>query len=193
MYSQSHTAHSTDHIHLICRCTFIYTPKFPHHAILILMHISKHFNPCIQMTHSGSHSTKLQKSVFAFQVYELFMQVVDCLCKEFEIDHRMTSAYHPQSNGLCERMNQTIIRYLMLFPLIPIATVLNRLFINRSLEKCVNDCLDEWDQSIESVLFAIRTSPQSSTKFSPYEVANGEKSYFPNRACYEVRAHSSSR
>ena len=123
------------------------------------------------MTHSGSHSTKLQKSVFAFQVYELFMQVVDCLCKEFEINHRMTSAYHPQSNGLCERMNQTI-RYLMLFP---IATVLNRLFINRSLEKCVNDCLDEWDQSIESVLLAIRTSPQSSTKFSPYEVAYGRK------------------
>ena len=149
------------------------------------------------MTYSGSHSTKLQKSVFVFQVYELFMQVVDCLCKEFEIDHRMTSAYHPQSNGLCERMNQTIIRYLMLFPLIPIATVLNRLFINRSLEKCVNDCLDEWDQSIESVLFAIRTSPQSSTKFSPYEVAYGRKVTFPiehvMRSEHTVPADDSSR
>ena len=68
---------------------------------------------------------------------------------------------------------------MMLFPLIPIAIVLNRLFINRSLEKCVNDCLDVWDQSIELVLFAIRTSPQSSTKFSLYEVVYGRKVTFP--------------
>ena len=46
----------------------------------------------------------------------------------------------------------------------------------RSLQKCVSDSKDDWDKSLESVLFAIR---QSSTKFSSYEVAFGRKVILP--------------
>ena len=92
------------------------------------------------------------------------------------MDHRITSAYHPQSNGLCEHMNQTIIRLAaisaMLHPLMQFMS-------NRSLQKVISDCSDEWDKALESVLFAIRTSDQYSTKYSPYEIAFGRKVRLP--------------
>jgi hypothetical protein len=41
---------------------------------------------------------------------------------------------------------------------------------NRSLQKVISDCSDEWDKALESV---IRTSDQHSTKYSPYEIEFG--------------------
>ena len=51
---------------------------------------------------------------------------------------------------------------------------------HRSLQKVVDDQCDKWDQALESVLFAIRTSVQASSKYSPYEVAFGRKVTFPH-------------
>ena len=34
------------------------------------------------------------------------------LCKHLGIAQHMTSAYHPQTNGACERLNQTLIQIL---------------------------------------------------------------------------------
>ncbi|KAK3752966.1 hypothetical protein QZH41_005123 [Actinostola sp. cb2023] len=48
-------------------------------------------------------------------------------------EHRVTSAYHPQSNGLDERFNQTL---------------------QRTLRKCVNEQQDNWDEAIDDILFA---------------------------------------
>ena len=39
-------------------------------------------------------------------------QVNDELMKTFGIDHRLTTAYHPQANGLDERYNQTLVNAL---------------------------------------------------------------------------------
>ena len=61
----------------------------------------------------------------------------------------MTSAYHPQSNGLVERLNQTIQSILL---------------------KVVNDHQNNWDELLDPVLFAIRTSRQKSTKYTPFEI-----------------------
>ena len=47
--------------------------------------------------------------------------------------HLVTSAYHPQSNGLDERLNQTL---------------------KAALQKLVNESQDDWDQLINNVLFA---------------------------------------
>ena len=60
--------------------------------------------------------------------------------------HRVTSAYHPQSNELNEQLNQTL---------------------KASLQKLVNDKQDDWDDVVDDVLFAYRTSRQDSTKFTP--------------------------
>ena len=97
-------------------------------------------------------------------------------------DHRITSAYHPQSNGLVERLNQTL---------------------QNTLVKQVNDHQSNWDVFLDPALFAIRTSKQKSTKYTPFELmfnryaiihvqytqtyANKYKAYFshitPNKYC----------
>lgn len=64
-------------------------------------------------------------------------------------EHRMTSAYHPQSNGLVEKFNHTIQSCLL---------------------KIVNNHQNDWDDHLDSVLFAIRTSRHKSTGYTPFEI-----------------------
>lgn len=61
--------------------------------------------------------------------------------------HRITSAYHPQTNGLTERFNQTL---------------------TRCLSKVVDESQSDWDEKIDTVLMGYRASQQASTKCSPY-------------------------
>ena len=63
--------------------------------------------------------------------------------------HRMTSAYHPQTNGLVEKFNHTIQSCLL---------------------KVVNEHQNDWDEYLDPVLFAIRTSKQKSTGHTPFEM-----------------------
>ena len=62
-------------------------------------------------------------------------------------EQRVTSAYHPQSNGLCERQNRTI---------------------KGSLVKILEENPKEWPNVIQGVPFAHRVSVHYSTKFSPF-------------------------
>ena len=73
-------------------------------------------------------------------------------------DHRISSAYHPQSNGLNERMNQTL---------------------TRAIVKFVNENHDDWDVHLKSILFAYRTSKNDSTKFNPFELMFGRAPVLP--------------
>lgn len=81
--------------------------------------------------------------------------------KLFELcgtDHRISSAYHPQTNGLDERMNQTL---------------------KSTLVKFVNDNQNDWDVHLKAVLFAYRTSKNDSTKFTPFELMFGRAPILP--------------
>ena len=62
-------------------------------------------------------------------------------------EHRITSVYHPQTNGLTERFNQTL---------------------TRCLAKVVDESQSDWDEKINTVLMGYRASRQASTKQSPY-------------------------
>ena len=73
-------------------------------------------------------------------------------------DHRISSAYHPQSNGLDERMNQTLMRAMVKF---------------------VNDNHDDWDVHLKSILFTYRTSKNDSTKFTLFELMFGRAPVLP--------------
>ena len=64
-------------------------------------------------------------------------------------DHRVTSAYHPQTNGLTERFNQTL---------------------QAALVKVINDTQDDWDEHLPAILFAYRTSLQKATQLTPFEL-----------------------
>ena len=72
--------------------------------------------------------------------------------------HRVTSTYHPQSNGLDERFNQTL---------------------KSSLQRLVNSNQNNWDDLLDEVLFSYRTSRQDSTKFTPFFLMHGREARLP--------------
>lgn len=80
---------------------------------------------------------------------EFVNQVTRKLFSMTKTKHRISSAYHPQTNGLVERFNQTL---------------------QRSLVKFVNDNQNDWDEKLDSILFAYRTSRQKSTDRTPFEL-----------------------
>ena len=68
--------------------------------------------------------------------------------------HRISTAYHPESQGLVERFNQTLQ---------------NMLIKACSIEQ------DNWDDYLDEMLFAYRSVPQKSSKMSPFEVMFGRQ------------------
>ncbi|XP_014912289.1 uncharacterized protein LOC106962397 [Poecilia latipinna] len=65
-----------------------------------------------------------------------------------------TTPYHPQTDGLTERFNQTL---------------------KNMLRKFINEAGSDWDQWLPYLLFAYREVPQASTGFSPFELLFGHE------------------
>ncbi|KAH7719649.1 hypothetical protein AAVH_12899 [Aphelenchoides avenae] len=65
----------------------------------------------------------------------------------FNFQHRTTTAYHQQANGMVERQNQTLAAMLSAY---------------------VNRQGDDWDKFLASVTFAYNTSVQASSRQSPF-------------------------
>ncbi|KAI4904670.1 hypothetical protein NFI96_001896 [Prochilodus magdalenae] len=70
-------------------------------------------------------------------------------CGQEGIKGIRTTPYHPQTDGLVERFNQTL---------------------KQMLRKFVNETGTDWDQWLPYLLFAYREVPQASTGFSPFEL-----------------------
>lgn len=94
------------------------------------------------------------KTIITDQGREFCNQLNDELYTRLNINHRVATAYHPQTNGQTERYNQTLVN---------------------SLTKYINDEQTDWDQHIDPVLLAYRTSVQKSTKETPFYLAFGKK------------------
>src|SRR5437764_4199734 len=84
-------------------------------------------------------------------------EIVDGLCEKFKIKHKLSSPYHPQTNGLVERFNRTLCE---------------------ELAKVIKE-EDEWDRYIESVLFAYRTNKYNTTKRTPFFMVYGREVILP--------------
>ena len=74
------------------------------------------------------------------------------------VRHNVTSPYHPQSNGQVERWNQTL---------------------QNSLRKRINQQQNNWDEFLDEILFAYRTSIQDSSKYSPFYLMYGREPRLP--------------
>jgi hypothetical protein len=80
------------------------------------------------------------------------------LLKHYGIKQVFSTAYHPQTNGLVERMNGTI---------------------KRALSKFAAKKERNWNEHLPAVLFAIRTSVQESIRMSPFQMTYGRKPRLP--------------
>ncbi|UYV78619.1 hypothetical protein LAZ67_16002183, partial [Cordylochernes scorpioides] len=80
------------------------------------------------------------------------------LNKHCRITHRTTTAYHPQTNGLTERLNKTIADMLSMY-----------VDVNQK----------DWDEILPFVTFAYNTAKQESTGFSPFYLVHGREADTP--------------
>lgn len=87
------------------------------------------------------------------------------LFKSVGVKQIISLAYHPQTNGLIERFNQTL---------------------QRALLKMVEKNQKEWENYIDSVLFSYRTSKQASTKYSPFFILYGREPRLPTDLTIKV-------
>ncbi len=70
------------------------------------------------------------------------------LCRLLQVRQIKTTLYHPQTDGLVERFNQTL---------------------KQMLRRVAADDRQDWDKMLPYVLFGIREVPQASTGFTPFE------------------------
>ncbi len=84
----------------------------------------------------------------------------DQLLRQCHVDHRRTSASHPQSNGAAERMVQTL---------------------KRSLQKLIEDNgkPSDWERLLAWAALAYRAAPQEASRMSPYELVFAKKPVIP--------------
>ena len=80
------------------------------------------------------------------------------VCKLFRIRKSNTSSYRPQTDGLVERFNGTLIQSISMF---------------------VNSQQTDWDTFIPSVLFAYRVSPSEATQETPFYLLYGREARLP--------------
>src|ERR1044071_1646603 len=85
-------------------------------------------------------------------------QLLKKLVEKFKIEHVMSTPYHPQTNGLVERFNRTLIE---------------------SLARTAHQHLNEWDKFVAPALFSYRTSKHSTTRISPFYLVYGREAKLP--------------
>lgn len=85
-------------------------------------------------------------------------KIFKALCTKFNMKHRLTTAYHPASNGENERFNRTL---------------------TSMLRNVVKDGQHEnWEDMLGDVCFAYRSSVHSSTMETPYYLVHGRDPNF---------------
>lgn len=85
-------------------------------------------------------------------------EMVEAMCTRLGVKHRLSTAYHPQTNGLVERFNRTLCEILA---------------------KYCDEYQQEWDIFIPSALFAYRTMRQNTTRYEPFYLTYGRDAILP--------------
>ena len=94
------------------------------------------------------------KEILTDQSSNFTSQLLTEVYRLLHIQPIRTSPYHPQTDGLVERFNQTL---------------------KAMLRKTADEEGEDWDKWVPYLLFACRDVPQSSTGFSPFELVYGRQ------------------
>ena len=92
------------------------------------------------------------------QGQEFENKVMQELCLLCGAHKTRTTPYHPESDGLVERFNRTLLMMLAMF---------------------AGENKDDWDDLLPAVMIAYRSSVHESTGFSPYRLMFGEECTLP--------------
>lgn len=86
-------------------------------------------------------------------------KLVTAVCEIFQVTRHFTSAYHPQTNAACERMNSTIAQCLRTY---------------------INPEQTNWNKLLPGVMMALRMSPSTqASDLSPYHLVFGKEMNLP--------------
>ena len=85
-------------------------------------------------------------------------ELAQAVYKHMRTRKQATTAYHPQANGLCERMNGTIVQ---------------------GLKTLAEDHPRDWDRELPWFLLAYRTTVHSITQCTPFELVYGRRARLP--------------
>ena len=80
------------------------------------------------------------------------------ICKLLKVRRVTTTSYRPQTDGLTERFNKTLMQMTSQF---------------------VNDYQDDWDEYLPQVVFAYNTSTQKTTQETPFYLMHGRDPNLP--------------
>lgn len=80
------------------------------------------------------------------------------LTNTFGIEHRLTTAYHPQANGLDERYNQTL---------------------TNAISKFTQQSHENWDEKLEEIVYGYNSALQESSRYTPFEAMFGRLAKLP--------------
>ena len=138
------------------------------HGIVLIDYFSKWSEVKPPEVKSAPTSTQFLYEVmcwhgcFKIQTHDQGREFVNKVCKQLHeltrVEQRVTSAYHPQANGLVERQNPTK---------------------KNPLVKVLEDNPEMSLQTIEGILFALRVSQHSSTKYSPFMLMYNHEPVLP--------------
>ncbi|KAH3722524.1 Transposon Ty3-I Gag-Pol polyprotein [Pelomyxa schiedti] len=87
-------------------------------------------------------------------------EVMEDICRCWNINHKKSTPYHPQTDGKTERFNRMMKDML-------------RIFVDKESK-------DDWDEILPFLAFAYRTSVSRSTGFSPFFLERGRDARMPS-------------
>lgn len=85
-------------------------------------------------------------------------EIFRTMCKLLNIEHKFSTAYHPQTIGSLERNHRCLNEYLRHF---------------------INDQQDDWDNQLIYYTFTYNTTPHSEHLFTPFELIFGKQARLP--------------
>ena len=145
------------------------TENFYRYIITAQCYFSKYVEIALTTKTGVEVSTQIYENIFCHMGYsdihisdrgkEFVNNMVRELYKKCGVKHRITTPYHPQTNGMIEHLNST-------------GEMILKVMRKENKQK-------DWVNYLPTVAFAIRTLKHSSTNYEPLMVMIGRKAKLP--------------